>query len=94
MHDKELAALFVGLNQGSDKSSNKERTDTYSFVVTTQVHKATKGVTPEIIIDSTLIQATVKGLQCPYPNDCTEEIMVLKFNPSFKIVSVKAYYLK
>jgi putative cell wall-binding protein len=49
---------------------------------------------PEIIIDSTLIQATFKGLQCPYPNDCTEEIMVLKFNPSFKIVSVKAYYLK
>jgi hypothetical protein len=49
---------------------------------------------PEIIFDSTLIQATVKGLQCPYPNDCTEEIIVLKFNPSFKITSVKAYYLK
>ena len=49
---------------------------------------------PEIIIDSTLIQATVKGLQCSYTNDSTVEIMVLKFNPSFKIVSVKAYYLK
>jgi hypothetical protein len=49
---------------------------------------------PEIIIDSLLIQATVKGLQCVNPNDCIEEIMVLQFNPSFKIISVKAYYLK
>jgi len=49
---------------------------------------------PEIIIDTALIQASVKGLQCLKPNDCIEEIMVLQFNPSFKIISVKAYYQK
>jgi hypothetical protein len=49
---------------------------------------------PEIIIDSTQIQATVKGLQCIKPDDCIEEIMVFKFNRSFKITSVKAYFLK
>lgn len=49
---------------------------------------------PEILIDSTQIQASVKGLQCIKPNECIEEIMVLKFNPSFKVISVKAYFLK
>jgi hypothetical protein len=49
---------------------------------------------PEITIDSTQIQAIVKGLQCVNPNDCIEEIMVLQFNPSFKIISVKAYFMK
>jgi hypothetical protein len=49
---------------------------------------------PEIIIDSIRLQATVKGLQCENPNDCIEEIMVLQFNPSFKIISVKAYFMK
>lgn len=62
-----------------------ENFKTDSFIVSSE---------PEIIIDSALIQASVKGLQCVKPNDCIEEIMVLQFNPSFKIISVKAYFLK